>query len=625
MKRSRSVATRLSGRILLASSLFYIIAIVIISIATFNSIEDEASSNAIHSLDVSILQVENELSEVESALGNTYWQVMENIKDTNRLYHVSSQTVKHNSKIIGCAVALDSSFSGKRFCSPFSYENFDGQVLTKNLGDDKYNYYEMDWYYEPFHKKISNWCEPYYDEGGSKWLMTTYGIPLKMDNGEIIGVLTADLSLQELSVLLARNKPYPHSYIILLDKEGNVLVDGRKSMSKESNKVNSDVINGDLKKAMLIGKSGTMKFPENKDYVFVPYGPISNGWSIALVCPYREIFSHTIEMNNVFLIVSIIAMLLLFIFCMRIIRKHLEPVTQLSVSALNMAKGRFDAQLPEIQTEDELRKLHDSMEYMQKSITSYISELKSTTASNERMESELNIARKIQMGMVPHEFPNNLYAILNPAKEVGGDLYDFFRKGDKLYFAVGDVSGKGVPAALIMAITRAAFRFISGMQLHSDEVVTKINNSLTQGNDTNMFVTFFTACLDLNTGEMEFCNAGHNPMLVIPPKNSEKKPYLLKAMPNLTIGIMMDFPYQVERVVLEKGTRIILYTDGVTEAENIYKELFGEERLLDWAENSNVDKMSAQELVGDLLGTVREFTKEADQNDDITILGIDFA
>lgn len=364
MKRSRSVATRLSGRILLASSLFYIIAIVIISIATFNSIEDEASSNAIHSLDVSILQVENELSEVESALGNTYWQVMENIKDTNRLYHVSSQTVKHNSKIIGSAVALDSSFSGKRFCSPFSYENFDGQVLTKNLGDDKYNYYEMDWYYEPFHKKISNWCEPYYDEGGSKWLMTTYGIPLKMDNGEIIGVLTADLSLQELSESLARIKPYPHAYIILLDKKGKVLVDGRKSMSKESNKVNSDDINSDLKKAMLTGKSGTMKFPVNNDYVFVPFGPISNGWSIALVCPYREIFFHTIEMNNIFLIVSIIAMLLLFIFCMRIIRKHLEPVTQLSVSALNMAKGKFDAQLPDIQTEDELRKLHDSMAYM---------------------------------------------------------------------------------------------------------------------------------------------------------------------------------------------------------------------------------------------------------------------
>lgn len=625
MKRSRSVATRLSGRILLASSLFYIIAIVIISIATFNSIEDEASSNAIHSLDVSILQVENELSEVESALGNTYWQVMENIKDTNRLYHVSSQTVKHNSKIIGSAVALDSSFSGKRFCSPFSYENFDGQVLTKNLGDDKYNYYEMDWYYEPFHKKISNWCEPYYDEGGSEWLMTTYGIPLKMDNGEIIGVLTADLSLQELSVLLARNKPYPHSYIILLDKEGNVLVDGRKSMSKESNKVNSDVINGDLKKAMLIGKSGTMKFPENKDYVFVPYGPISNGWSIALVCPYREIFSHTIEMNNVFLIVSIIAMLLLFIFCMRIIRKHLEPVTQLSVSALNMAKGRFDAQLPEIQTEDELRKLHDSMEYMQKSITSYISELKSTTASNERMESELNIARKIQMGMVPHEFPNNLYAILNPAKEVGGDLYDFFRKGDKLYFAVGDVSGKGVPAALIMAITRAAFRFIASMQLQPEEVVAKINNSLSQNNDTNMFVTFFTGCLDLNTGELLFCNAGHNPILIVPSANSEKGPFYLNAKPNLTIGVMEDFPYQQESITIEKGSRIILYTDGVTEAETATKELYGEDRLLCWAAEIKSEPLTAKELGDNLMQSVRAFTDGAEQNDDITIMTINLS
>ncbi len=625
MKRSRSVATRLSGRILLASSFFYIIAIVIISIATFNSIEDEASNNAIHLLDVSTLQIENELSEVESALGSTYWQVMENLKDTNQLYHISSQTVKHNSKIIGCAVALDSSFSGKLFCSPFSYEDFDGQVLTKNLGDDKYNYYEMDWYYEPFHKKMSSWCEPYYDEGGSKWLMTTYGIPLKMDNGKIIGVLTADLSLQELSEVLSRIKPYPHAYVILLDKEGNVLVDGRKSMSKESNKVNSDVINGDLKKAMLTGKSGTMKFPENNDYVFVPYGPISNGWSIALVCPYREIFSHTIEMNNIFLFVSLAAMILLFIFCMRIIRKHLEPVTQLSVAALNMAKGRFNAQLPEIQTEDELRKLHDSMEYMQKSLTSYISELKTTTASNERMESELNIARKIQMGMVPHEFPNNLYAILNPAKEVGGDLYDFFRKDDKLYFAVGDVSGKGVPAALIMAITRAAFRFIASMQLPPEEVVSKINNSLSKNNDTNMFVTFFTGCLDLNTGEMLFCNAGHNPILIVPPANSNKEPFYLKAKPNLTIGIMEDFPYQQESITIEKGSRIILYTDGVTEAETAVKELYGEDRLVQWATENQSKPFTAKELGDNLLKSVRTFTNGAEQNDDITIMAINLS
>lgn len=625
MRTSRSIATRLSGRILLVTICLYVVAIVIIADATFRSIEDEASNNAIHVLEATSLHIEKTLGEVESSLRGTYWQAMESLQDTNRLYQISYQTVKSNPNIIGCAIALDSSFSGKMFSAPFSYRETNGDVLSKGLGSIQYNYYEMDWYSVPFQAEKAMWCKPYYDEGGSKWLMTTYGVPLKKETGEILGILTADLSLKDLSEMIAHVKPYPTAYTILIDKEGNVLSDGRKTIDQNSRKVYADNINPEMMKKMMSGEAGTMRYQDNNHLFFVAYCSVSNGWSLALVCPYSEIFSHTIEMNNVFFFVSLFNVLLSFLLCLRIIKKNIEPVTQLSVSALNMAKGKFNAQLPEIQTEDELRKLHDSMAYMQKSITSYISELKTTTASNERMESELNIARKIQMGMVPHTFPDYLYAILDPAKEVGGDLYDFYRKEDKLYFAIGDVSGKGVPAALIMAITRAAFRFISGMQLHSDEVVTKINNSLTQGNDTNMFVTFFTACLDLNTGEMEFCNAGHNPMLVIPPKNSEKKPYLLKAMPNLTIGIMMDFPYQIERVVLEKGTRIILYTDGVTEAENIYKELFGEERLLNWAGNSNVDKMSAQELVDDLLGAVREFTKEADQNDDITILGIDFA
>ena len=163
-----------------------------------------------------------------------------------------------------------------------------------------------------------------------------------------------------------------------------------------------------------------------------------------------------------------------------------RPITELSVSALNMAKGNFKAKLPEITSQDEMLRLHDSFIYMQNSIADYIEQLKTTTSANERMESELNVARNIQMGMLRTDFPENVAALLVPAKEVGGDLYDFVQKGDYLYFTIGDVSGKGVPASLMMAITRAGLRFVAGMEQTMDKLLERINVSVTDTNSNNM-------------------------------------------------------------------------------------------------------------------------------------------
>lgn len=622
MRKYRSFATRLSGRMILVTFCLYFIAIVIIAYVTFLSIREEASSNATHVLDATAVRVDKILGEVETAIHSSYWQAMENINDTDQLYHISYQVVKTHSNIIGCAIALDSSFSGQLFLSPFSYVDKNEEIYSKGLGNAKYNYYYMDWYSVPFHSEKATWCKPYYDEGGSMWLMTTYGFPLKDPKGKVIGIMTADLSLKGLSEMTAKVKPYPNAYTLLIDKDGNVISDGRTTIRKDAEEVSSDKINEKLESEMRTGKTGTMSYREDGQHFFVAYCPISNGWSMALVCPYTEIFAHTIKMNNVFVIVSLFAMLLTFIICVKLIRKDIEPVTQLSVSALNMAKGKFDANLPDIHTEDEMRKLHDSMAYMQKSITSYISELRTTTASNERMESELNIARKIQMGMVPRVFPDGLFAHLSPAKEVGGDLYDFTRKDDKLFFAIGDVSGKGVPAALIMAFAITTFRCMLESKRSIEGIVTKINDSLAGGNENNMFVTFFAGCLDVNTGKMRFCNAGHNPILIIPPVHTQKKPYLLHAKANIAVGVFAGFPYEAEELNIEKDSTIILYTDGVTEAENVTKEQYGETRLLTWAESVCKINMSPEELVNDLVENVHNFTLTEEQNDDITIFGI---
>jgi sigma-B regulation protein RsbU (phosphoserine phosphatase) len=258
---------------------------------------------------------------------------------------------------------------------------------------------------------------------------------------------------------------------------------------------------------------------------------------------------------------------------------------------------------------------------MQNSITDYIHELKTTTAANERMESELNVARNIQLGMLSRDFPDNLHAMLVPAKEVGGDLYDFVQRDRKLYFAVGDVSGKGVPASLMMAITRAALRFVSSIDQPINSIVSRINNSVTDSNSNNMFVTLFVGRIDLDSGHMEFCNAGHNPIIIIPPAG---KPYFLKAKPNLAIGLYEDFPYEAESIDLAPRTRIVAYTDGINEAERTDKTLYGNDRLLAWADSAKARDLSLSEkdIVDDLYASVKDFVGDNQQNDDITILSL---
>lgn len=239
----------------------------------------------------------------------------------------------------------------------------------------------------------------------------------------------------------------------------------------------------------------------------------------------------------------------------------------------------------------------------------------------DRIESDLVLARKIQLGMLRTNFPPQLYAMIDPAKEVGGDLYDFRLKGDQLYFAVGDVSGKGVAAALMMAITRATLSFVMGLGLPMDETLCRINNGFSEANNTGMFVTLFVARINLKTGHMDYCNAGHNPILVLPPDSA---PYFLKCKTNLAIGLFENFSYEAEQLDLKPGTRLIAYTDGVTEAEKEDLSLYGNDRLMQWAVNTAFEHKDweEKETVESLYQSVREFAEDNPQNDDITIMSV---
>jgi sigma-B regulation protein RsbU (phosphoserine phosphatase) len=289
-----------------------------------------------------------------------------------------------------------------------------------------------------------------------------------------------------------------------------------------------------------------------------------------------------------------------------------------------VASGQFDTALPEIKSRDEIHMLRDSFENMQHSLAKYVEELKSTTAQRATMESELKIAHDIQMSMLPKSYPAfperndlDIYGQVMPAKAVGGDLYDFFIRDNKLFFIIGDVSGKGVPASLVMAVTTSLFRNIATYTEEPSHIVFAINQNLTANNDTGMFVTLFVGMLDLTTGKMNYCNAGHNPPLIL--ANGEVKEILGEV--NIAAGVIPDFEFLEDHLEMNPGDTIFLYTDGLSEAENIDSQEYGEERVLQVAERT-VSK--PQTLIEVMTEQVQLFVGEAEQSDDLTMLAIEY-
>lgn len=634
MSRSKkSFSARLSARIMLVTSILFILILLGAGITSHILISSEAQNSATNLLSSTIKDIEAKLQNVQGAVDAETWIVEENRLDKESLYHITRKLVEENDDVIGSAIAFcPNYFPGEYYFSPYSYvDPSTGEVLSKQLGNDSYDYFTMEWFNVPRLNGTPVWTEPYFDEGGGSVLMSTYSHPLKDSDGNVYAVITADISLEWLSDLVSEIKPYPNSTVIMASRNGQYL-----HQSKENNLFFGEtlftVAEGiddarvtELASSMVQGKSGTVRFTVGNRIYFAVFGPVFNGWSSAILCQYKEVLSRANRIGLAIFILGILGLAALFFFCYYTVKSQTRPLSDFSASALEIAKGDFHTPLPEIKSEDEIKQLRDSFDYMQHSLTDYIDELRSTTASKERYESELNIANRIQMNMVPKDFPTSnhlgLYALLKPAREVGGDFYDFYVKDDKYaFFAIGDVSGKGVPAALVMAITKASFRFVSGLQLSLDEVVERMNNSVSQGNTSEMFVTLFVGKLDLETGLLKYCNAGHNPIVVIDPEGNAS---FLPCLPNIAIGVFPGFKYKMQEISLKKGTRLVLYTDGVTEAERADKTQFGEKRLLQWAANPGTYPNAAEACNG-LYQVVKDFVEGNEQNDDITIMTIKY-
>ena len=547
-------------------------------------IREEVEHKAETELRVKNLEIQKVMVAVETAISNTVWAAERNIDEPDSLYSVSRRVLMQNPIIVGAAVMFVADYYPEkgRWYEPYVARREDGILEEAQIGCASHDYLEAEFFQEGMKAGRGRWSDPYFDEAGARMMLCSYTAPVHNSKGEIIALLGADVSLNWLSNVVNARQIYPNSYNIVISRDGLVLVGPNEDyiLNRTIQDITANAPDTTLQyvnRQMMSGKSGYKKIrgmDDEKKMVF--YGPVDGktGWAMSVVCKESDIFADLRRVGMYMLLLGIAGLILL---CYIIYR-----------------------------TARSARNLRDAY------------------AEKERIGSELRIAWAIQQSMVPKAFPEredvDIFASLVPAKEVGGDLYDFNIRDGKLFFCIGDVSGKGVPAALVMAVTRSLFRIVSNHEEQPETIVADINESLAEMNETDMFVTLFVGALDLSTGMMRYCNAGHEEPLLV-----GKGVGVLPSNSNIPVGVMSGWNFKGHEARIYPGTTIFMYTDGLTEAENATHAQFGKLRLTKTARQTlAADKFDPEGIIEAQTEAVHRFVGDAEQSDDLTMLAIRF-
>ncbi len=592
--------------------------------------------------------IHSTISEIKAVSVNTVPQIEENLDKPEKLHAIMKQMVELNPAIQSCGLSFVENYypgKGHQYC-PYAYRKDTSEVVVKTLGDKDHDYLHETWFKKALASEEGYWAKPFFDDIDHTTPLVPWVMPIHDRQGKAIAVLGVDLALQslreELSVQAYKEKIFEglssqalSVYNFAITRDGTYLVHPDSARVIKENyftycNTTSDSSDDELGRKMRENDDGDMSSVNIDDEdLYVRYRAIPDtDWSIAIVCSNALINGIASVLGVLLALFFMIPNLLVVIFMGRhFVKKAAKPIQQLAASADEVAKGNFKAPLPPLKTRDEIHQLRDSFEKMQLSLTRYMEELKETTAAKASIESELKIAHDIQMSMLPKTFPPyperddiDIYGSLTPAKDVGGDLFDFYIREEQLVFCVGDVSGKGVPASLVMAVTRSLFRNVSAHVLDPSKIVYAINNALTEGNDTEMFVTLFVGVLDLQTGHLRYSNAGHNAPVLLSDSVSE-----IPCDSNLPAGVMADWDFSLQELDIRKDDVIFIYTDGLNEAEDACHQLFGEERMLKQLKQQlAVGQTEPQAIIEEMGKAVHTFASGTEQSDDLTMLAIKY-
>ncbi len=633
----RKLSVRVSLWVVMFAAVIFIAALSFLFYQSREAVRQEAINRATQILDKTSLRVEGILNRVEVATNMTMWLVQRHPNKADSMFVYSRGVLQNNPDFYNCSIAFEPYYFGDkvRYFSAYT-KHIGDSIRTIQGGSDSYQYFFMDWYLMPTLLDHPCWTEPYMDldvATNTSEMVTSYCQAIKDKQNKVIGVINTSLSLNWLSQTISATKPYPNSYSIMIGRGGTYFVHPdttkitRQTIFTQTLE-QSDTAMSSLGHAMQRGEEGMKHMNINGQDSYVFYKPLGKtGCSMAIVCPESDIFGGFDRLRRTVFAIVCVGLLLMLYFFIRIITSELKPLHRLAHEAETIASGQFDAELPDFQRTDEIGQLSHSFGNMQQSLVKYIEELKDTTAQKASIESDLRIASDIQMGMLPENFPTRadrddvqIYASLTPAKEVGGDLFDFYFRDEKLFFCIGDVSGKGVPASLFMAVTRSIFRTVSAHESMPDRIMTTINKTIADMNKRNMFVTLFVGVLDLPTGRLHYCNAGHDAPLLVGVGVGE-----LPCDSNIPVGFMPQWNYSLQEAQIFPGTTIFLFTDGLTEAMDANDAQFQIERINDVAARALANQQQEpRQLIEQMTDAVHRFVGDAEQSDDLTMMGIQY-
>ena len=585
--------------------------------------------------------VNNVISEVEQWLhgveGDTLFlaRVLEQREYSREgLKQLLRDIVAHNEEIFGAAIALNPELiqSPQGFATYFYHS--DGAVTHSDFADSNQPYWEHPWYADAVAAGKPLWIEPYFDEGGGEILMTTFSVPVYHFNDQgrrsLYGIVTADVSLTKLHNYVQRLHLGKNGYGVLISRGGTVLsADNPDALMHSYLAVLSTP--GDRKvwqsafEATLGGATRVfpIECPVKIGQCNARLSPLkSTGWPVGIIYSRDEVLAPLHEYEIKTLIVGLVTLLLMAITVGLVTRRLTRPLVALAQATDVIATGDLNAPLPRVRGNDEVAQLVRSFGAMKQDLKSYISDLELATASRARVEGEMAAATQIQMSMLPQggealekNDSYSLWAKVRPAKSVGGDLYTYYHgEQNKLYLAVGDVSDKGVPAALFMAKAISHIKqFEQGFESPS-QGMTLLNNALEQGNDNCMFVTLFFAVLDLQTLQLRFASAGHTAPCLL--RDGTVTAIAQETGPAL--GLAQDMPYPENTISLAPGDRLAIYTDGIDEAFNAQSEMFGHNRLNDQLRKTAADTLPV--AGARIFQAVDDFAGDMPQSDDITLM-----
>ena len=633
----RKLSVRVSLWVVFFAAIIFNVALGFLFYQSREAVRQEAISRATTILDKTSLRVEGILNRVEVASNMTKWLVERHPDNADSMFVYSRGMLLNNPDFYNCSIAFEPYyFKDKgRYFSAYT-KHIDDSLRTIQGGSDHYQYFFTDWYLMSQLLGKPCWTEPYMEldvATNTSEMVTSYCQTIKDRQGKVIGVINTSLSITWLSQTISAVKPYPNSYSIMIGRGGTYFVNPdttkitRQTIFTQTLE-QPDTALAALGYAMTHGEEGIKQMNINGKDSYVFYKPLGQtGCSMAIVCPESDIFSGFDRLRRTIMTIVTIGLLLMLYFFIRIITRELKPLQRLAEEAETIASGQFDTMLPDFQRIDEIGQLSHSFGNMQQSLVKYIEELKDTTAQKASIESDLRIASDIQMGMLPEKFPTRedrddvqLYASLTPAKEVGGDLFDFYFRDEKLFFCIGDVSGKGVPASLFMAVTRSTFRTVSAHESMPDRIVTTMNKTIADMNKTFMFVTLFVGVLDLPTGRLRYCNAGHDAPLLVGAGVGE-----LPCDANIPVGFRPKWKYSLQEAQIFTGTTIFLFTDGLTEAMDANQAQFEMERINDVARRALANQQQdPRQLIARMTEAVHEFVGDAEQSDDLTMMAIQY-